>query len=100
MLMDLNVLDEALAETDEEQSYDPEKLRIDRQVQLAYDDEDEMDDLYERVLDAVKGDEELERYVLAIRECNDLDDMCEILGINKKQAYNLNKRLMRKLKRA
>ena len=30
----------------------------------------------------------------------DLNDICEYLGIEKKDAYNLNKRLLRKLRKA
>lgn len=39
-------------------------------------------------------------YVEAIRVCNDLDDICDYLSITKSQAYNLNKRLLRKLHKA
>ena len=76
--IDLNILDEALCDSDE----------------------DGMEETYERAFEAVKDDEELTEYVEAIRECNDLNDICEYLGIEKKDAYNLNKRLLRKLRKA
>ena len=101
MLMDLTILDEAMNDSDDdEQGYDPEKLRMDTgRFRMMYDvtDEDEMEETYERALAAVKGDEELTKYVKAIRVCNDLADMCEELGISKKECYNLNKRLLRRL---
>ena len=76
--MDLNILDEALAGTDDdEEGYDPEKLRIDRQYHIEDVDEDEMEELYDRAFAIVAEDEELVRYVEAIRVCNDLDDICD-----------------------
>ena len=101
--IDLNILDEALCDSDEdEEGYDPEKLRMDtNEYRVMYDqDGDEMEETYERAFEAVKDDEELTEYVAAIRECNDLNDICEYLGIEKKDAYNLNKRLLRKLRKA
>ena len=53
--MDLNILDETLAGTDE----------------------DEMEELYDRVFAIVEGDEELTRFVEAIRTCGGLDDICD-----------------------
>ena len=71
--MDLNILDEALAGTDDdEEGYDPEKLRMD-----ADSDEDEKAELYDRAFAAVAGDEELVRFVEAIRICGELDDICD-----------------------
>lgn len=76
--MDLNILDEALAGTDDdEEGYDREKLRIDRQFHIADTDEDEKEELYDRVFAIVEGDEELERFVDAIRICGELDDICD-----------------------
>lgn len=101
--IDLNILDEALCDSDEdEDGYDPEKLRMDtEEYRVMYDqDGDEMEETYERAFEAVKDDEELTEYVEAIRVCNDLNDICEYLGIDKKYAYNLNKRLLRKLRKA
>lgn len=100
--IDLTILDEALCDSDEEEGYDPEKLRMDTdEYRVMYDqDGDEMEETYERAFEAVKDDEELTEYVEAIRECNDLNDICEYLGIEKKDAYNLNKRLLRKLRKA
>lgn len=99
--MDLVVLDEALGDVDggmddsgTVQGYDPERLRIDARL-MADDDSEEMEETYERALEAVKGDEELTEYVEAIRVCNDLDDICDWLAISKKEAYNRNKRLLR-----
>lgn len=78
MYMDLNTLDEALAGTDDdEEGYDPEKLRMDRRYHIEDMEEDEMAELYDRALAAVKDDEELTAYVEAIRVCNDLDDICD-----------------------
>ena len=81
VLMDLTVLDEAMNDSDDDdQGYDPEKLRMDTdRFRLMYDvtDEDEMEETYERALAAVKGDKELTEYVEAIRICNDLDDICD-----------------------
>jgi hypothetical protein len=94
--MDLVTLDEALAGTDDdEEGYDPEKLRLDRRFHIADMDEDEMEELYERAFRAVAHDEELTAFVEAIRVCNDLDEICEWLAISKKEAYNRNKRLQR-----
>lgn len=99
VLMDLNILDEAMADMeDDDQGYDPEKLRLDTErYNIMYDeaDEDEMEGTYERALAAVKGDEKLTEYVKAIRICNNLDEICEWLAISKKEAYNRNKRLQR-----
>lgn len=76
--MDLNILDEALAGTDnDEEGYDPKKLRLDRQYHIEDTDEDEMEDLYDRAFEAVREDEELTAYVGAIRICKDLDDICD-----------------------
>ena len=76
--MDLNILDEALAGSDDdEEGYDPEKLRIDRQYHIEDVDEDEMEELYDRAFEAVREDEELTAYVEAIRICKDLDDICD-----------------------
>lgn len=76
--MDLNILDEALAGTDDdEEGYDPEKLRMDRQFHIADSDEDEKAELYDRAFAAVAGDEELVRFVEAIRICGELDDICD-----------------------
>ena len=46
---------------------------------MMYDaaDEDEMEELYDRAFTIVAEDEELVRYVEAIRVCNDLDDICD-----------------------
>lgn len=72
--MDLNILDEALAGTDDdEEGYDPEKLRLDRQYHI----EDTDEELYDRAFEAVREDEELTAYVEAIRICKDLDDICD-----------------------
>ena len=103
--IDLNILDEALCDSDEdEEGYmGSEKLRMNSEefrVMHAITDEDDMEETYERAFEAVKDDEELTEYVEAIRDCNDLDDICEYLGIEKKDAYNLNKRLLRKLRKA
>ena len=103
--IDLNILDEALCDSDEdEEGYmGSEKLRMNSEefrVMHAITDEDDMEETYERAFEAVKDDEELTEYVEAIRECNDLNDICEYLGIEKKDAYNLNKRLLRKLRKA
>ena len=76
--MDLNILDEALAGTDDdEEGYDPEKLRMNRQFHIADSDEDEKAELYDRAFAAVAGDEELVRFVEAIRICGELDDICD-----------------------
>lgn len=76
--MDLNILDEALAGTDDdEEGYALEKLRMDRQYHIEDMDEDETEELYERALRAVAGDEELTAFVEAIRICKDLDDICD-----------------------
>lgn len=76
--MDLNILDEALAGTDDdEEGYAPEKLRMDRQFHIADTDEDEKEELYDRVFTAVRGDKELTAYVEAIRICGELDDICD-----------------------
>ena len=76
--MDLNILDEALAGTDDdEEGYDPEKLRLDRQYQTEYIDKDELEELYERAFAAVREDDELTAYVEAIRICNNLDEICD-----------------------
>lgn len=76
--MDLNILDEALAGTDDdEEGYAPEKLRMDRQYHIEDMDEDETEELYDRALRAVAGDEELTAFVEAIRICKDLDDICD-----------------------
>lgn len=76
--MDLNILDEALAGTyDDEEGYDPEKLRMDRQFHIADSDEDEMAEFYDKAFAIVAGDEELTRFVEAIRICGDLDDICD-----------------------
>lgn len=98
--LDLVTLDEALGEADDDvEGYDPEKLRIDARL-ITEDNSEEMEETYERAFAAVKGDEELMEYVEAIRVCNDLDDICDYLSITKSQAYNLNKRLLRKLHKA
>lgn len=76
--LDLTVLDEALAGTDDdEEGYDPERLRMDRQYRIAVSDEDETEELYDRVFAIVAGDKELVRFVEAIRICRDLDDICD-----------------------
>lgn len=81
VLMDLTILDEAMNDSDDdEQGYDPEKLRMDTgRFRMMYDvaDEDEMEELYDRAFAIVAEDEELVRYVEAIRVCNDLDDICD-----------------------
>ena len=76
--MGQDILDEALAGTDEEETvYDPEKLRIDRQFYISDTDEDAMAELYDKAFAIVAGDEELTKYVEAIRVCGDLDDICD-----------------------
>lgn len=81
VLMDLNILDEAMADMeDDDQGYDPEKPRLDTErYKIMYNESDEyeMEEMYERALAAVRGDEELTEYVKAIRICNDLDDICD-----------------------
>lgn len=81
--MDLVVLDEALGDVDSGmddsgtvQGYDTERLRIDARL-MDEDDSEELEETYDRALEAVKGDEELTEYVEAIRVCNDLDDICD-----------------------
>lgn len=100
VLMDLTILDEAMADMDDdEQGYmGSEKLKMNSEefrVMYSITDEDEMEELYDRVFAIVAGDAELVRYVEAIRICNDLNDVCEVLGVDKKTVYNLNKRLGR-----
>lgn len=68
----------------------------------------QVDKDYQRICAAVKGDAELEAFVDAISDCapHALDDgasgrimplVCERMGITPQQAYNLNKRLKRKM---
>ena len=99
--MDLVMLDEALGNVDggmddsgTVQGFDPEKLRIDARL-MDEGDSEEMEEMYERAFEAVKDDEELTRFVEAIRICGDLDEICDWLANTKKEAYNINKRLQR-----
>lgn len=68
----------------------------------------QVDKDYQRICAAVKGDAELEAFVDAISDCapHALDDgasgrimplVCARMGITPQQAYNLNKRLKRKM---
>ncbi|MBR1652190.1 MAG: hypothetical protein IJ692_02225 [Alloprevotella sp.] len=62
------------------------------------DEDDLLDDAYDRALQAVRDDEELTAYVNAIRDIGELDAICAHLHKDKNAIYNLTKRLKRRLK--
>ena len=61
--------------------------------------EDMEDETYERAKAAVKGDKKLEAYVDAVMKCNNFDEICLDLGIEKPQAYKLQNKLKERIKK-
>lgn len=68
------------------ESLDPEEERL-------------LDVAYEIAEKAVKGDEELERLLEAIERCGTCTEVCEYLGVDKTELYNMRKRFIRRLKK-
>lgn len=63
------------------------------------DEDEESKQMYDICMEAAKGDDELELYVQAIHDNNSFKDVCSDLGISdRKQVYNLQRKLKRRIK--
>ena len=65
-----------------------------------FDEENESKEFYEELMSVAQGDEELELYIQAVHDNNSYDDICSDLGFtDKQQVYNLQRKLVRRIKR-
>ena len=64
------------------------------------DEENESKEYFEELMSVAQGDEELELYIQAVHDNNSYDDICSDLGFtDKHQVYNMQRKLMRRIKR-